>query len=202
MLGEQVVGVVAKHLGPHPHFVETGHDYPAPRPGAELTELGAVATAALRALGLGWGPAHVELRYTAAGPAVIEVNPRLAGGMIPRLLQEATGIDLIRHVVENAVGRASVPEPPRPLPPRAASIRFLVAARSGRLLGFAGLEQARRRPHIVEVAATAEPGQEMTLRHSFADRVGYVIAVADHGRVAASAATRAARSIAIRIGDE
>ncbi len=40
-----VVGVVAKHLGPHPYFVERGHDFPAPSAPPEL------AQTALRAVG-------------------------------------------------------------------------------------------------------------------------------------------------------
>ena len=87
---------------------------------------------ALAALGLGWGPAHVELRLTATGPAVIEVNPRLAGGMIPDLVRSATGIDLIAATVANG-GR---PAGAAGTPSRAAgaAIRFLVAERSGRFV--------------------------------------------------------------------
>ena len=80
---------------------------------------------ALRALGLGWGPAHVELRLTQDGPRIVEVNPRLAGGMIPRMVEEALGIDLIEHVVADRrrAGRGRS----RPARSRAASIRFLLA---------------------------------------------------------------------------
>ncbi|UXX92169.1 ATP-grasp domain-containing protein [Streptomyces sp. AD2-2] len=41
------------------------------------------AEAAVRALGIVLGPAHVELRLGPEGPVLIEVNPRLAGGWIP-----------------------------------------------------------------------------------------------------------------------
>ncbi|MGH3157783.1 MAG: ATP-grasp domain-containing protein, partial [Streptosporangiaceae bacterium] len=59
-LGGQVVGVTRKHLGPEPYFVEIGHDFPAPLPVADRAALCDAALAALRALGLGWGGAHVE----------------------------------------------------------------------------------------------------------------------------------------------
>ncbi|KOG91052.1 hypothetical protein ADK38_05305, partial [Streptomyces varsoviensis] len=78
-----VVAVVGKHLGPEPHFVETGHDVPAAVPEDVRAALADTAVRALAALGLGWGAAHTELRWSASGPVVIEVNPRLAGGMIP-----------------------------------------------------------------------------------------------------------------------
>jgi biotin carboxylase len=179
--------VVRKHLGPEPRFVETGHDFPAPLDPATAAALGEAAVAALRALGLGWGAAHVELRLTAAGPRVVEVNPRLAGGMIPRMVEEATGIDLIELLVARVAGGRPVPAPRRA---GAASIRFLVAGAAGRLVDVDGVEAARRVPGVVEVGVTARPGQEVLVRGSFQDRLGYVLA-ADPGG-AGDAAARAA----------
>ncbi|MFL6136539.1 MAG: ATP-grasp domain-containing protein [Frankiaceae bacterium] len=185
-LDDQVIGVTRKHLGQEPHFVETGHDFPAPLPPADRVALAETALAALRALGLGWGAAHVELRHAPGGPPrVIEVNPRLAGGMIPRVVQEATGIDMIRHLVASAAGR---PEPLRPTWHQAASIRFLLATADGRLTEIAGVADARRVPGVVEVGLIREAGHDIVLRQSFQDRLGYVIASAQDGAAAARAA--------------
>ena len=194
---DRVVGVTRKHLGPLPFFVETGHDFPAPVAPAVAAALGATATAALRALGLGWGPAHVELRLSRGGePRVIEVNPRLAGGMIPRVVQEATGIDLIGATVARAVGR---PAPRVPLRSGAASIRFLVADSEGLLTAVDGVAEARRVPGVVEVGLTREPGQIIVPRHSFQDRIGYVIATGTDSTSAARAATAGVLALRARI---
>lgn len=185
-LDDEAIGVTRKHLGPEPHFVETGHDFPAPLPEADRAALAETAVAALRALGLGWGAAHVELRHApGARPRVIEVNPRLAGGMLPRVVQEATGIDMIRHLVASAAGRA---EPPRSTRSGAASIRFLVAPTDGRLVSIDGVADARRVPGVVEVGLIREPGFDIVLRQSFQDRLAYVIAAAADGADAARAA--------------
>jgi biotin carboxylase len=197
LIDDQVVGVTRKLLGREPYFVETGHDFPAPLPGADRAALGRLAVAAVQALGLGWGGAHVELRYSAAGnPCVVEVNPRLAGGMIPRAVQEATGVDMIFHVVAAAAGR---PEPLRPRPGRAASIRFLVAGQEGMLTGVCGTAEARHVPGVVEVGVTAQIGQRVVPRHSFRDRLGYVIAAADDGEQAARSAEAALALMAAQI---
>ena len=194
-LGEQVVGITRKHLGPEPYFVETGHDFPAPLPEAEHAAISGIALAALRALGLGWGGAHVEVRRTAAGPRIVEVNPRLAGGMIPRLVAESLGIDMIFHVVAEAAGQ---PRPPRPAAAAAAAIRFLVADQGGRLTGVCGAAAARAVPGVVEVGITARAGQEVRVRHSFTDRLGYVIARGESDSVAARAAEAAAGMLGAR----
>jgi len=182
---DQVVAVVRKRLGPHPHFVETGHDFPAGVSTAEHDDLAATALAALRALGLGWGAAHVELRSTDAGAALIEVNPRLAGGMIPRMLQEALGVDLIERQVARAAGQDKAPRPSAEV---AASIRFLVAETAGTLRGVDGVDRAQRVPGVVEAGPIRPAGFEVVLSNSFQDRLGYVIATADDPAAAVLAA--------------
>ena len=195
-LDDQVIGVIGKRLGPEPYFVEVGHDFPAPLDRAAHAAVAGTALEALHSLGLGWGAAHVELRNSADGPRLIEVNPRLAGGMIPRMIQEARGIDMIFHVVAKAAGRATAPRPSRS---RAAAIRFLVAPHAGRLVEVTGVAAARRVPGVVEVGLTGRPGQDVVLRHSFQDRLGYVIAAAEAGNVAAQAAEDGVRALEARI---
>jgi S-sulfo-L-cysteine synthase (3-phospho-L-serine-dependent) len=192
MLDEIAVGITRKHLGPEPYFVEIGHDFPAPLAQPDRDRVGAAAIDALRALGLGWGGAHVELRLTEAGPRIVEVNPRLAGGMIPRMVQEATGIDMIFHIVAKAAGRA---RPPVPTRSAAASIRFLVADMGGRLFDVSGVDVARAVPGVVDVALTRAPGHDVILRNSFQDRLGYVIAADPDGVVAARAAETGLRAL-------
>lgn len=196
-LDEQVIGVTRKHLGAAPYFVETGHDFPAPLDGAGEAEIGDTARSALRALGLGWGAAHVEMRCTAAGPRIVEVNPRLAGGMIPRMVQVATGVDMIFQVVAEAAGRPTTSQPSHA---GAAAIRFLVAETAGRLLGIDGVDRARGLPGVVEVGLIREPGWDVVLRHSFQDRLGYLIASAPDVDAAARAADDAVAALAARIG--
>jgi biotin carboxylase len=181
--GPAVAAVTAKHLGPHPWFVETGHDVPA-GPGP----LEATAVAAIGALGLGFGPAHTEIRLGARGPVVIEVNPRLAGGRIPTLVRLATGLDLIGATVGIVIGAGGVlPDPG----PGHASIRFLVAPRSGRVRRTGGVAAAAAVPGVVDVAITARPGQRVGGTGSFLDRVGHVITTAPTAAAARTAADTA-----------
>jgi biotin carboxylase len=194
---DQVVGICRKHLGAEPHFVEVGHDFPAPLAPDVRADLATTALAALRALGLGWGPAHVELRHAPGDrPRIVEVNPRLAGGMIPRVVEEAAGIDLVLHTVARVAG---IPCPVRPRASAAASIRFLVADRAGCLASIDGLAEARRLPHVIDVTATRRPGQPLPLTHSFEDRLAYVITKAPTPTTAAHAAHCALRSLTARI---
>ncbi|MFB6888408.1 ATP-grasp domain-containing protein [Kitasatospora sp. NPDC056327] len=188
-----VVGIVAKHLGPAPHFVETGHDFPAP---AAPDGLGATALAALAALGLGWGPAHTELRHGPRGPVVIEVNPRLAGGMIPTLVRHAAGVDLVAATVARAVGRPAAVEPRHR---SYASIRFALADRSGTVTRADGRAGALILPGVELAELTVAPGTELRLTHSFRDRYGYAVATGPDSATAADRAARAAAHLLLAI---
>jgi len=198
--GTEVVGITAKYLGGPPWFVESGHDFPADPSAGSGDEavgaeaVGAVAVSALRALGLGFGAAHTEIRLGPEGPAVIEVNPRLAGGRIPTLVRLATGIDLVAAVVDAAVsGTGSALAEPGPgcAPHGWASIRFLVPPAAGRVRRTGGVAAAAAVPGVVDVAIDARPGQRVGGTGSFLDRVGHVISAAPTGVAARTAAERA-----------
>ncbi|MEU6439252.1 ATP-grasp domain-containing protein [Streptomyces sp. NPDC047046] len=189
-----VIAVVAKHVGPAPYFVETGHDVPAATSAATVRALGATALRALAALGLGWGAAHTELRWSAGGPVVIEVNPRLAGGMIPVAVRAALGVDLVDAVVAGAAGLASAP----PVPGAGyAAVRFVRARHEGRVTAVRGLAAAAAAPGVLSARATTEAGREVRITHSFQDRLACVVAEAPEPQQAARRALAAADLIEI-----
>jgi len=168
----QVIGVTTKHLSEPPHFVEMGHDFPSRIEADRGAALAAAALAALAALGYDFGPAHTEVRLTAAGPVVVEVNPRLAGGMIPELVFHALGVDLVGALFAQLTGGE-----PNLAPRRAAwaSIRFLTAPRHGRLAMVRGVEEARRLPGVREVTLGKRPGDEIRPAEEATHRLGHVI---------------------------
>lgn len=122
------VAVTRKHLGPAPHFYETGHTVDADDPLLDL--VAPVASAAIEALGLTDGVQHVEMRLVDGRPHLIEVNARLGGDMIGHLVRLATGIDLPKTAADLACGRH-----PDLTPTRwgSAGIRMLYPAASGTL---------------------------------------------------------------------
>ena len=171
--GAAVIGITRKHLGPWPNFVEVGHDFPADVSPAVEQMIVQEVISATTALGLNWGPAHIELRVTPDGPKIIEVNPRLAGGYIPELVRLATGIDLIEETLRLTLGQE--PQLSRKLQ-RTASIRFVLSPDEGVLDQWEGLDRARQVQGVEEVQAYATAGTHLSLRGDFRDRIGHVIA--------------------------
>lgn len=131
------VAVTRKGLGPEPLFQEIGHTVAADD--TLLAQVGPIAEAALDALGVNTGVSHVEMRLTGTGPRLIEVNARLGGDLIGRLVQLATGIDLPAVAADIALGREPDVTPTRR---EAAGARFISPATSGTV------RRAQARPEL------------------------------------------------------
>ncbi|GAB3887260.1 hypothetical protein GCM10029964_052950 [Kibdelosporangium lantanae] len=84
-------------------FREAGHFFPALIPAATRAEACRVTTEAIAALGITTGISHTELKLTAAGPVVIEVNGRL-GGHVNDLVRQSTGVQMVRLAIAVALG--------------------------------------------------------------------------------------------------
>jgi biotin carboxylase len=86
--------VAHKLVGYPPNFLEMGHTVSAGDPLLSDPDVRAVVIGAHRAVGFDTGATHLELKLTAQGPRVVELNARLAGGLIPYLGRLTGGPDL------------------------------------------------------------------------------------------------------------
>jgi biotin carboxylase len=194
----QVIGVTAKHLSTPPHFVEMGHDFPADLEPKARQALEQATVAALEAVGFDWGPAHTELRLTPTGPVVVEINPRLAGGMIPELVRHATGIDQLSVMLDMLLGKPVSLQPTRQ---EYAAIRFLTAPRRGRITRVTGVEEARSLPGIREVSVDKGVGTLVRFPENAIDRLGFVIASSRDRAEAITSVNQARELIQLQLED-
>ncbi|MGI5237780.1 ATP-grasp domain-containing protein [Dactylosporangium sp. CA-139066] len=96
--------VAHKTVGMDPYFEELGH---AVDGGDDLLgdrELLDTLAAAHTAIDFRYGMTHAELKLTARGPVIVEINGRLGGDLIPLLGRYATGIEPGAVAVDVALG--------------------------------------------------------------------------------------------------
>jgi biotin carboxylase len=143
---------------------ETGFFIPSTLGGAQLAAVLDLAGRALRAVGIQWGITHTEIKLTADGPAVIEINGRIGGG-IPEMLRQVTDIDLIAAAMQLALGT----DPGLATLPATGGIgyRFFyqppLAAR--RLRSITGVEQLRALPGVDRVGSHLTVGAALDAGH-------------------------------------
>ena len=92
-------------------FRETGDFMPHPLETGEAETVVAVAIAAAEALGVRTGALHTEIKLTADGPKVIEVNGRVAGGGINAVYAERNGVSIRWLAASVALGVPIDPPP-------------------------------------------------------------------------------------------
>jgi biotin carboxylase len=100
---------IDKTIGAAPYFVEDGAVVPGSQPERVRERVAEVVGQALQALDVRDTVTHTELRLTATGPKVIEVNGRVAGMCLADMVLAATGIDLYEVQWAALRGRAHVP---------------------------------------------------------------------------------------------
>jgi len=194
--GARLLGITRKHVSPKPYFVETGHDFPATLAPKMAEAVAKLIDQALTAAGLVWGPAHTEFRCSQEGIAIMEINPRLAGGFIPELVRLATGIDMIENTILLVTNRQ-----PSLISTKkhTASIRFLCPFAEGRVVEFKGLDEAAAERGIVGVQMYKKIGDDVRLYHDFRDRIGHVLSCDEHESLSIDAAESAKTRITIQL---
>ncbi|WP_329167155.1 ATP-grasp domain-containing protein (plasmid) [Streptomyces sp. NBC_01717] len=134
--------------------------YLMPRKGAAQEVLTAYAARVLDALGIAHGPAHVEIKLTAAGPRLVEAGARICGANLPYYAQIAHGrsqLDwtaeaylrpeyfLARHQDQEAEGQFC-------------AFVGLISPVSGTLAQYRGLEELRDLESFADVRVHVQPG--------------------------------------------
>ena len=87
------------------NFRETGFFIPAALSVDDREAALLLATAAIEALDVHTGCLHTEIKFTPAGPRVIEVNGRVGGG-VPEMLARATNIKIVELTLKLSLGEA------------------------------------------------------------------------------------------------
>ena len=135
----------------------------------QFAVLEAYVGALLDAVGFDHGAAHIELALTADGPQLIELNPRLVGAGIGRLIGAARRHPVHEDLIALHVGQ-SLPAPATGL--RHAVTRWITAPKPGMLEAITPPPV----PPEAEIRLLACPGMPVAPPLDNADRLGCVMA--------------------------
>lgn len=187
----------SKLLGFPPYCEELGHIVGAPEEVCDgrLAEVIDVVRQAHAAIGVQFGATHTELRLTARGVRVIELNGRSGGDCISYLGYLATGINLPLGAAAAARGTAPEAASDQPGHCRAAGIRFCYPGQAGVITSIR-VPGPRELPGYVDrLEVTAQPGTRIAFTEGrmYNARIGYVIVT---GATTTECADRLARATA------
>ncbi|ERI05699.1 ATP-grasp domain-containing protein [Aneurinibacillus aneurinilyticus] len=190
------IGITQKSLHGLPYFVESRHLFPAPIQADLAKEIESSVRQALKVIGIQQGATHTEVKVTSTGPQIIEINARLAGGMIPELIRLTSGVDMLKQQILCATG----------MPPQLnnenngiAGIQFLMSKEAGTIMDIEGLEAARHLPGVKSAHITVKPGDQIQPPQNAFHRMGHVIVHSDSVEQTITLLQRAIDTIKIRV---
>lgn len=191
-----VLAITDKLTTGSPHFVEMGHNQPSHFAGDTKKRIEEAAAAAMKAVGIENGPAHVEMMVTSRGPVLIELGARLGGDFITTdLVPLSTGIDMLGATIRLACGEevdVSVKAP------KASAIRYF-RTNFGTIRGVDGIEEAMKLPGVIRADMLKHNGEEAVPISNSLDRVGYVIGQGNTVAEAAATCEKAMEVIHVRV---
>jgi formate-dependent phosphoribosylglycinamide formyltransferase (GAR transformylase) len=160
-----------------PFFEETIYVTPSALAAETQQQIVDAIRSAASAVGLRHGPVHAEVRVNERGVFVLEVAARPIGGLCARALRfEGVGSRhltisfeelLLRHALGQPVNRWA-------REPYASGVMMIPIAQRGVLRRVAGLEEARRVPHIEDVRITAKADQVLVPLPEGASYLGFI----------------------------
>ena len=156
-----------------PFFEETIYVTPSRLP-LPIQEAIADCTAdAVTALGLQYGPVHVELRLNEQGPWVLEIAPRSIGGLCSRALRFTEGVSLEELILRDALGLevASLEREEQ-----ASGVMMIPIPEAGILRDVRDQDDARRVPGIEEIRITIPAGQRVVPLPEGTRYLGFIFA--------------------------
>lgn len=192
-----VYGILRKELHSEYRFTELAHSFPALEDTADGPVLKGFVTELLAFLGFSEGAAHTEVKMTAAGPRLVELNPRLLGEHGATLLRLVCDTDPYVHTMLVATGAR--PGPGSPRPDRGAALAALTAGREGCLRSIKGVAEAREMPGVEFVDMYRQVGEMVHPPVDNREYLGYVCATSHNARSARALAASAVDKITFDI---
>ncbi|MDP9050400.1 MAG: ATP-grasp domain-containing protein [Acidobacteriota bacterium] len=169
-----LLGVSQRLISPPPLCQEIGGWFPSTE--VPVAAVNNYLITILDALNYEHGAAHTEMIVTSSGPRLVELNPRMPGGVIPRVLGFGLGINIYDAIVELQQGRMPTLPPALPAddPPRVIGMRWKVTRDSGRLKG---IRWTKARPNeVLQCDVVPRLGDSIQPADLMPRRIAYVMA--------------------------
>ncbi|AST05693.1 ATP-dependent carboxylate-amine ligase [Anoxybacillus flavithermus] len=166
-----VLGITSKGLTGWPNFVECEFSFPYKIPENTRNSVIDVVKSALNAIGYFHGPCHTEIKLTKEGPKVVEINPRLGGRFISKMISDSLGIDPIKEVIKLAMGDSVDLLPKRNI---GTAWSAITAPSTGFLKEIKGKEEVLKSSGVEIFILNAKIGDFVRKPTNNGDTIGYI----------------------------
>ncbi|NYF25050.1 ATP-grasp domain-containing protein [Sporosarcina sp. JAI121] len=187
-----IVAVIEQEITFFNHFIVTGYCLLGDMDRVFYNKIYETVCLVLDRFKLKNGSCHIEMRLINHEWKLIEINPRISGGGMNRMIETAFGINLVEETIKIFLGQE--PNLERKFN-RFVYAHYLTSDSTGTLIKVTGKNRCSRLPGIEEVFIKPKKGKILHPPLSMGDRYGYVLASSDNKEEAMSIAKEAAKEI-------
>lgn len=187
-----LLAIIKQDITKGKRFIITGYRVLASANPEIKESLEHLCTALVQKFELTTGYFHIELRHTKNGWRIIEMNPRISGGAMNRMLEAAFGLNVVRETLKLYTGQTPS------ITPHAQHYvytKYLIVRKKGILQRVTGKARARSSPGIFDVYVKPKKGALLIPPLSMGHRYAYIIGQATNEREAVKLAENAAREL-------
>lgn len=187
-----IIAIIEQEIVFNKRFIVTGYNLmtnPAPD---FYNNLKIAIESIAKCHGMESGPCHLEMRYVNNQWKLIEINPRISGAGMNKLIQISLGINLVKETLKFALGQEFDIKPKYKIPCFA---QYVVTSETGILEKVLGKNQAIKSPGVKAVYIKPRKGTLLTPPISMGNRYAYVIATGANEAEAKKNAKQAAAKI-------
>ncbi|MBU8879958.1 ATP-grasp domain-containing protein [Bacillus sp. FJAT-29790] len=195
-----IAGILEQEITRGKRFIITGYGVMVNVPREIITGIERILHSVVSQFGIKNGPLHLEIRRNNKKDwKLIEINPRISGGAMNKMLQAAFGYNLVEGTLKLCLG-----EKPTLIPTCRNYVftQYIVLSKSGILEKVTGKGRASKSPGVVEAYVKPRKGAKLTPPLSMGHRYAYVIAAGSSMEEAKKLAKNAANEIEFHLEAE
>ncbi|MHA6260130.1 ATP-grasp domain-containing protein [Sporosarcina sp. CAU 1771] len=187
-----IIAIFKQEITKNKKFIVTGYEIQLHLDSLMHKKLVYAIETILNELGVTNAVSHFEVRYVNGTWKLIEMNPRISGAAMNRMIEEAYGYNYAEKIIQMYLGHTPNLEKRFE---RHIYTKYLTINSYGYLLILKGENEALNQPGVKEVYIKPRIGTLLRPAISMGDRYGYVIASGDTVAEAKSNAITAAKMI-------
>ena len=187
-----IVAIIKQEITKGIKFIVTGYAIELDFESELYKELVLAVESILKDLRVTYAACHLEFRYICGNWKLIEINPRVSGGAMNRMIEEAFGINLVEETIKLYLGFEPnlIRKYEKPI-----YTHYITIRSCGYLLKVIGENKAAAQPEVKEVFIKPRIGVIMMPPISMGHRYAYVIASGNTPKEAKANAVEAASNI-------
>lgn len=191
-----IIAIIEQEITLFERFIVTGYSLLGKLNSSLSHSFFNAVSSIIQAFGMKNGACHLELRKANEGWKLIEINPRISGGAMNRMIEIGHGINLVQETMQLMMGQ----EPSLTKKDyKYVYAHYLTVESKGKLIQVTGKERSSNYLGIEEVFIKPKKGAILQPPTSMGHRYGYILASSYYKETAKRRALEAAEEISFKI---